>query len=112
MAKITFLATEISGCDHFFSDQNHFVVSGLDIFSVVDTNLFEAKITFVMADITFKIAVITSPVTKITFEVAEIDCKVALITSSVANITFVVAEITFKVVVIIYSVIKITFVVV
>ena len=40
--------------------------------------------------------VITSSVAKITFVVIEITFKVAVITSSVAKITFVVAEITFK----------------
>ena len=40
---------------------------------------------------------ITSSVTKITFVAAEITFKVVVITSSVDNITFVVAEITFKV---------------
>ena len=47
-----------------------------------------------------------------TFVVTDITFKVAVITSSVSNITFVVAEITFEVVVIISSVVKITFVVV
>ena len=60
-------------------------------------NLFDAEITFVMADIAFKVAVITSPVAKITFVVAEVVRKMAF-----TNITLVVAEITFKVVVIIY----------
>ena len=63
-----------------------------------------ANITFVVPEITFKVAVITSPVVKIIFEVAEIIFKVAVITSSVdkislfiAKIAFVVAGITFKV---------------
>ena len=45
------------------------------------------KIPFVMAEITFKMAVMTSLVTKITFVVAEITFKVAVIPSSVAKIT-------------------------
>ena len=57
---------------------------------MVDTNLFQAKITFVMADIIFKVAVITSPVAKITFVVAEIVCKVVAIIYLVIKITFVV----------------------
>ena len=51
-------------------------------------------------------------VTTITFVVAEIFFKLAVVTSSVAKITFVVAEINFIVVVITYSVVKIPFVVV
>ena len=42
-----------------------------------------AKITFVVSEITFKVAVITSPVAKITCVVTEITFKVALITSVV-----------------------------
>ena len=42
--------------------------------------------------------------------VAEIAFKMAVMTSSVAKISFFVAEITFKVPVIMYSVVKITFV--
>ena len=41
-----------------------------------------------MAEITFKVAMITSSVAKITFVVAEITLKMALITSSVVKITF------------------------
>ena len=48
--------------------------------------------------------------TKITVVVADIIFKVAMITSSVVTITCVVAEITFKVDVITYLVVKITFV--
>ena len=70
------------------------------------------KITFVVAYIIFKVAVITSSLAKITFVVAEITFKITVITSPVVKITFLVAEITFKVVVITSSVIKITFVVV
>ena len=47
--------------------------------------MFEAKITFVVAEITFKVAVIPSPVAKITYVVAEITFIVAVITSSVAK---------------------------
>ena len=54
---------------------------------MVDTSLLVAKITFVEANITFEVAVITSSVVKITFLVAEITFKVAIITSSVAKIT-------------------------
>ena len=45
----------------------------------------------------------TSPVAKITFVVAEITFKLVVITSSVVKITFVVAEITFKVAVITFE---------
>ena len=62
-----------------------------------------ATITFVVAEMTFKVGVVTSSVVtislfvaKITFVLAEITFKVAVVTSSVAKITFVVAEITFK----------------
>ena len=49
------------------------------------------KITFVVADIIFKVAVITtSSVVKSTFVVAEITFKMVLITSSLVKITFVV----------------------
>ena len=61
----------------------------------VDKGLLVAKITFEVAEITCKVAVITSLVAKITFVVAEITFKVAVIISSVDKITFVVAEITF-----------------
>ena len=44
-----------------------------------------------MAEITFKVAVISSSVAKIPFVVAEIIFKVAVITSSVVKITIVVA---------------------
>ena len=91
-----------------------------------------------MAEVTFKVAVITSSVVKITFVVAEITFKVAVITFSVikislfsrqdhfcsyrdyfleadirmfvAKINFVEAEITFNVTVITSSVAKATFV--
>ena len=46
-----------------------------------------AKITLVVPEITFKVAVITSPVVKIIFVVAEITFKVAVITSSVDKIS-------------------------
>ena len=55
-----------------------------------------AKTTFGAAEITFKVAVITSSVTKITFVVAEITLKLVVITSPVVKITFIVSEITFK----------------
>ena len=47
---------------------------------MADTSLFVAKISFVMANITIKVAVITSSVAKISFVVAEITFKVAVIT--------------------------------
>ena len=56
---------------------------------MADTSLFVANISFVMAEITFKVAV-TSSVAKITFVVAELTLKVAVISSSVVKITFVV----------------------
>ena len=52
--------------------------------------------TFAVAEITIKVAVITSSVAKITFVGAVITFKVAVITSAVAKITFVVAEMTLK----------------
>ena len=57
-----------------------------------------SKITYVMAEINFKVSIFTLSVAKITF-------KVAVVTSSVVEITFVVAEITFKLVAINSSVI-------
>ena len=57
---------------------------------MTDTSLFVANISFVMADITFQVAVIFSSVAKITFVVAEITFKVDVITSSVIKISFVV----------------------
>ena len=68
-----------------------------------------AKITFVIAEITFKVALITSLLAKINFVVAEITYKVSMITSLMAKITCVVADIKLKVAVITYSVVKITF---
>ena len=72
-----------------------------------------AKITYIMAEITFKVAVVTSTVTNITFVVNETTFKVALITSSdnffsgkvcgdrdhflLANISFLVTKSTFLV---------------
>ena len=44
---------------------------------------FPVTITFVVAEITFKVAVVISSVVKITFVVAEITFKVVVITSSV-----------------------------
>ena len=62
------------GQDQFCSGRYHF--------SSVDKGLLVAKMTFVEAEITFKVAVITSSLAKITFVVAEITLKVAVITSS------------------------------
>ena len=60
------------------------------------TSLLVDRITFVVAEITFKVTVIPSSVANITFVVVEVTFKVAGITSSVAKINFVVAEITFQ----------------
>ena len=57
---------------------------------MVGTSLIVTKIAFMVAEITFKLAVVTSSVAKITFVVNEILFKVAVITSSMVNITFVV----------------------
>ena len=46
------------------------------------------KITFVVAEITFKMVVITSLVVKITFVMAEITFRMVVVTSSVVKITF------------------------
>ena len=46
-----------------------------------------AKITFVVPEVTFKVAMINSQVVKIIFVVAEIFFKVALVTSSVLKIS-------------------------
>ena len=54
-----------------------------------------ANITFVVLEITFKVAVITSRVVKIIFVVAEITFKVAVITSSVDKISLFMAKIIF-----------------
>ena len=62
--------------------------------SVADISLLDRKITFVVAEIIIKEDVIICYVAKITFIVAEIICKVAVVTSSVALVTFVVDEIT------------------
>ena len=61
-------------------------------------------LTFIVAEITFNLAVVTSSVVKIP--------SVAVINSSVAKITFVVAETTFEVIVITSSVVKIPFIVI
>ena len=71
-----------------------------EVASVVDINLFVAKIAFVVAEIIIKEPVITSPVDKITYVVAEITLKVVVVTFSVATINFVVDETMFKVAVI------------
>ena len=49
-----------------------------------------ATTKFVVADIVWKVAVISSSVVKITFVVAEITFRMVVITSSVVKITFVV----------------------
>ena len=69
-------------------------------------------ITRVSAEITLKVDVITYLVVKVTFVVAQIIFKVCVIASLVAKIIFVVAQITFNVVLITSSVVNITFVVV
>ena len=73
---------------------------------MVKISLFVAKITFVVAEMTFKVTVVACLVikflgadirllvTKINFVAAEIIFKDAVITSSMANITIVVAETT------------------
>ena len=50
-----------------FSSGQHHVVVGLSILSVADNSLLVTKITFAMAEIIFKVGVITSSVVKITF---------------------------------------------
>ena len=55
---------------------------------MADNSLLLTKITFAMAEITFKVAVIPSSVAKITFVVAVITFRVAVITSSVTKIIF------------------------
>ena len=82
--------------------------SGLDNFSVADTSLFVAKISFVMADITIKVTVIPPSVAKIRFVVAELTFKVAVITYSMVKIIFVVVWIIVKVAVITSSLANIT----
>ena len=67
---------------------------------MADTSLLVDKITFVVANINFKVAVITSSVVKITFIVTEITFKMMVITSWVVEITFVMAEIFFRMAVI------------
>ena len=54
-----------------------------------------AKITYIVFEITFKVAVVTSSLAKITFVENERTFKVALITYSVVNIVFVVTGIIF-----------------
>ena len=51
---------------------------------MADASLLVAKITFIMTEITFKVAIIISSVVKIPFVVAQIIFKVAVITSAVA----------------------------
>ena len=55
---------------------------------MADTSLLVSKITFVVTEITVKVAVIISSVVKNTFVVAEITFKVVVITSSVVKISF------------------------
>ena len=73
------------------SSEPRSLCSGLDFFSVADTSSFAAKISFVMAEITFKEAVITSSLAKITVVEAAITFNAAVITPSVVKITFLVA---------------------
>ena len=54
---------------------------------MADIIVLGAKITFVVVEIIFKEAVITSSVVKITYIVVEITFKVAVVTSLVAEIT-------------------------
>ena len=55
---------------------------------MADTSLLEPKNTFVVAEITFKLAVNTSSVAKITFVLAEITLNMVVITSSVVKIPY------------------------
>ena len=55
---------------------------------MADTSLLVAKITFVVAEIIFKVHVITSLLAKIYFVVAEITFRMAVITSSVVKIKY------------------------
>ena len=71
------------------------MINGLWLMAVITSSVF--KITFVVAEITFKVVVITSVVAKISFAVDGTIFKVAVVTSVVAKYTFVVDEITFKV---------------
>ena len=52
------------------------------------------SISFVVAEITFKVAMMTASVAKITLAVSEMTFKGPVITSSMVKITFVVTEIT------------------
>ena len=72
-------------------------------------SLFVAEIIFVVAEITFNAAVITSSVTKIIFVRAEIPFKVSVSTYPVAKITFAAAKVTFKVAVMTSSVTEVNF---
>ena len=72
-------------------------------FELASNNNAGASTAFLVAEITFKMAVMTSSEAKIFF--------VANITFVVVDIAFAVAEITFKVHVIMSSMVKITFVV-
>ena len=58
---------------------------------MADTGLLESKINFVVADIIFKVGMITSSVVMITCVVAEKTFKVDVITYLVVKITFLVA---------------------
>ena len=62
----TFCSGLQRGCDHFFSDQDHLVMAEITFrMAVIISSM--AKITFVVADRTFKVIVITSAVAKIIF---------------------------------------------
>ena len=52
---------------------------------MADTSLLVAKITFVVTEITFKVAVIIPSVAKITFVVAEITFQVVVIVVNCSN---------------------------
>ena len=63
MVKITFVVAEISGCNYCFSGQDHFC-SGLDNFESGCGNFFSGQDHFVVVEITFKLALVTSSVPK------------------------------------------------
>ena len=58
-------------------------------FELASNNNTGQSLAFVVAEIAFKVAVMTSSVAKISFFVAEITFKVSVITSSVVKITLV-----------------------
>ena len=92
VAKITFVAAEklLKWLWSLLQSQDHCVGAQI-FFSVADTSSFAAKISFLMAEITFKEAVITSSLANITVVVAAITFNAAVITPSVVKITFLVA---------------------